>query len=209
MKNYKLLSVKRLNIALIIGLILTIITSQFVMFASDCNEIRENSFRLHILANSNSQIDQQLKLMVRDEILKSSDDIFDTATNKEDAKINATKNIDKIQKIARDTLKKNGCFDEVSVKVCNMFFETRVYETFTLPAGYYDALRVEIGSAVGNNWWCVLYPSLCIPAATSVKDEQLQDFSDEQIDIIENSEKYEIKFMSIELFEKFKKLFRK
>lgn len=209
MKNYKILSVKRLNIALTIGLILTIITSQFTVFAKDCDVIRGNSFRLHILANSNSQMDQQLKLMVRNAILDDSDDIFKTAQNKEDAKINATENLKKIENIARDTLRKSGCFDDVSVEVCNMFFETRVYEEFTLPAGNYDALRIEIGTAIGDNWWCVLYPSLCIPAATSVKNNQLEDFSDDQIDIIENSEKYEIKFMSVELFEKLKKFFGK
>lgn len=208
MKNFKLFTINKFNLALVIAVILSLVTSQFTAFAADCNVIRNNTLRLHILANSNSSQDQQLKLMVRDKILEASGELFSATNDIDAAKRQATENSDKIKAIAQDVITENGYDYNVEVTICNDYFNTREYDSFTLPAGNYDAVRVTIGEASGKNWWCVLYPTLCIPAAGNAKENQLEELTDEQRDIIENSGKYEIKFASVELFQKIKNFFQ-
>lgn len=121
--------------------------------------------RLHILANSNDPEDQQLKLLVRDEVLRHSQEWFggeDITT----ARQSILQNKEEITAVCQQVLREQGCQDEVTVEVRDTYIETRSYGSFALPAGVYQALRIEIGKAEGKNWWCVMYPPLCVASAT-------------------------------------------
>lgn len=169
-------------------------------FDAKCQTLRDNIFRLHIIANSDSKEDQAVKLKVRDEILKQTGNIFENAATKTDAIKLSNENIEKIRHIAEKTLQENGFEYGVTVSVGKAWFGTREYENFTLPAGYYDALKVKIGKAKGKNWWCVMFPAMCLPAATDY--HKLSEAVDEKsADIAENSGKYEIRFKTVEIFE--------
>jgi stage II sporulation protein R len=195
------LFMKKFELSVIIGFILTLAISNQVAFAKDCGEIRDEVLRIHILANSNSQEDQQLKLKVRDRVLEESGDLFSYATSREDAKEIAEKQIDEIEAFAQDEIYKNGYDYSVHAEVVNMFFTTRHYENFTMPAGMYDAVRLTIGEAKGKNWWCVMFPPMCVPAATAK-----YDFNERQTDIM-TKPKYEAEFAILEFTENIKNHF--
>lgn len=196
------------------GMVLTIIISNIGSVVSDGRELdklRNSVLRLHILADSDSESDQQLKLMVRDALLDHSEEIFGDADSLEDAEANAQEKLGLIEEIAEETLRENGCTDKVSAELADMHFDERVYGDITMPAGNYRALRVTIGSAQGRNWWCVMYPPLCLPAAceeevSDDKETEEEFFDDSQRDILYNPEKYEIRFA---LWDKLKSLFAK
>lgn len=201
-------NMKRWIVALGVGLLAAICVGFFTGFAQDCREIRESVLRLHILANSDSEEDQALKLKVRDRILEESGMLFDQIDSVQDAKALAEQNAEQIAEIARDEIQKQGYDYTVKVEVCNMFFDTRNYDSFSLPAGHYDALRVTIGEAKGHNWWCVLYPPMCLPGAMP-REELEGKMTAKEAEIIEQSENYQVEFAVIELWEKVKNLFCK
>ncbi len=173
----------------------------FSEFSACCESIREKVLRLHIIAHSDADYDQAIKLKIRDRILSESKDLFYNGEDILTAKEKATESLGKIKAIANDELLKNGLEADAEVYYTNMFFDTRAYGDFTLPAGHYDAVRVVIGEGKGKNWWCVLYPGLCIPAATENPDT----FTSDETKIVESSPRYEVKFILLEFFEKFKK----
>ncbi len=188
---------KKLELSILLALVFTITLSCFD-FSLECESIRNKVFRLHILANSNSGYDQMLKLKVRDKLIEYADESFKDCTNLESVKQQAVENIDNFQKEAEKELKKNGCNLPVSVSVTPCYFNTRTYEKVTLPAGVYPALQVKIGEYKGKNWWCVMYPSLCLPSSSSKIDDAL-DNSETQL--VKNKNKYIVKFKIVELFE--------
>lgn len=204
-KRIDLLRSVLFNTVVLAVLAILIFTSSVTAFASDCEEIRQDVLRLHILANSNSRRDQELKLMVRDEILRLDGELFSKMQTKENAKKIMAQSLEKIKTQATAVLRENGSSDEVHAELTNMYFTTREYDGFVLPAGKYDALRVTIGEAQGKNWWCVLYPPLCIPAAS--REEALDVLSGDERMIIKGGEKYEFKFAVVELIEKMKNEF--
>ena len=198
--------IRKLEIALVIGLIVSIVFCSVGSFASTCEGIRENVLRLHILANSDSKEDQALKLKVRDRILQETGDLF-YAETKQGAEQKVSAQLDRVQHIAEDEIKRQGYEYPVQVELTNMFFDTRQYGEITMPAGRYDAMRVTIGTAQGKNWWCVLYPPLCL-AAAEPEQELSQALTDEQVDLVEKNPKYEVRFAIVELWETLKeKLF--
>lgn len=197
---------KNIELGVLFGLICAIMLS-FSRFEMRCDELRQGVLRLHIIANSDSEADQNLKLAVRDEILKSSTDIFKGCDSVEDAIITASKNIDEINIIANRVISQNGFNYKAHVSVEDKYFDTREYNDFTLPAGTYKSLVVDLGKAQGKNWWCVVFPCVCVPTA---RDASLSDsVSIEAANTAENAPKYEIKFKTVELYEKFKKIFSK
>lgn len=170
-------------------------------FSEECGNVREEVFRLHVLANSDSEQDQNLKLKVRDEILKLSEDLFKDAETKEEAIEAAEENIDLIKKCAEDELRRNGCDDAVEIEIGDSWFNTREYGDVTLPAGKYPALRVLIGRAEGKNWWCVMFPQLCLPAAQT---EPSDVFTPDELELVSGGQKYELRFKCVEYYERFK-----
>ena len=172
------------------------------------NNLSTAVFRLHVLANSNSDEDQNLKLKVRDSLLNYMNGLCSNCSTKQEAISIANEHKDDFQKIAEQTIKENGYDYTAKINIDNFYFPTKNYGDISLPAGYYDALRVEIGEAKGKNWWCVMFPSLCFIDVSSgvVNDnakENLQDnLQKESYDIISDSKKPDIKlkFKLIEVF---------
>lgn len=197
---------KNVELGVLFGLICAIALS-FAHFETQCDELRDGVLRLHIIANSDTKEDQELKLAVRDEILKNSTDIFKNCNTVEDAILTADSKIDDINEIANNVLKQNGFDYDARVSVGDKYFDTREYDDFTLPAGTYKSLVVDLGDAKGKNWWCVVFPCVCVPSAS---DSKLSDsVSAESANTAENAPKYKIKFKSMEIYEKIKKLFSK
>lgn len=195
-------TIKKITISLSLAFVLTVLMG-LVSFEANCEDIRNNVLRLHVLANSDTKTDQELKLKVRDAIIEKSGVEFDSCTNLETAMQISTKSLPDWQQTAKGVIKENGFNYDVNVSLKKSYFDTRVYEEFTLPAGYYNAVRIEIGEANGQNWWCVMFPSLCLSAAS--KDKASKYFDKEAAEIVTNSQKYEIRFKTIEIFEKIKK----
>jgi len=131
--------------------------------------ISESVVRLHVRANSDSAIDQKLKLKVRDRILKETEQLFSEQDNIEDVRNIINENIDIIKKVAKDEIKENGYSYNVSVQYGKSDFPTKSYGDICLPAGTYEALIVNIGEGKGQNWWCVLFPPLCFVNETCVE----------------------------------------
>lgn len=199
-KNCKLLPIE---ISLIIGMILSIISSYFGVVANS-EDISNRILRFHIIANSDSEVDQNLKLKVRDEILKSFN--FSDAYNLNVAKEDVINEIPEIEKVASSVVEKEGFSYNVKASVVNMFFSTRHYDNFTIPSGMYDALRITIGEAKGHNWWCVLYPPLCVEAAKP-QQELDKTLDENQNELVNSNEEYDVRFAAIELFERLKNFF--
>lgn len=185
--------------AIAAALVLSLVIS-FCGFSGECDQIRGRVFRLHVLANSNSDEDQQLKLKVRDTVVATAADLFDTAKNKQDAIELAKEKLPEIQAAAQQRVYDEGYDYPVHAYIVNMYFTTRQYTTVTLPAGMYDALRITIGSGQGKNWWCVVFPPMCVSAASDASE--LNDVLDpDQEDIVTEPKKYEVKFKIVEIFE--------
>lgn len=164
------------------------------------SDLSEAVFRLHVIANSDSDEDQELKLKVRDKLLAYMNSICADCSTKEEAISIAQNHKEEFKKIAEETIKENGYNYSVQININNFYFPTKNYGDISLPAGFYDALRVEIGSGKGKNWWCVMFPSLCfIDVSSGVVDDQAKEnleehLSDESFNIISDSENTELKF---------------
>ena len=159
----------------LIACIFCIACSALFSFGEECSFIRENTLRLHILANSDSPADQALKLKIRDAVLSCSGELFSGCDTRQKMIGAAQEQLPKIQQVAEQTALHNGYELPVTASVTDMFFETRRYDHVILPAGTYTAVRIELGAAAGKNWWCVLYPPLCVSAAhTGFTEEEAQ-----------------------------------
>ncbi len=193
------------ELSLIIGMAAAVFCAGFCDFTREYEGITDTVFRLHIPANSDSPEDQALKLMVRDAVLAEASDIFENCSSASEAAAAAEKDLDRIRSIAEQTLRANGCSDEVRCEVTKMHFGDRVYDSLTMPAGDYSALRITIGSGNGQNWWCVMFPPLCIPAVTNI-DEALNDcggvFTEEEINILSDPENYRCRFYILDLLQR-------
>lgn len=166
---------------------------------SDRQTLNEELLRLHVVAASDSQEDQAIKLRVRDAVLESISEDLANVTDMEQARAYILENLPKIQKTANDALKALGCTEEAVATLKEELFDTRVYDTFTLPAGVYDALRITIGEGEGQNWWCVAFPTLCIPATSEGFEEVAAGagFSETLTETLEGE--YEIRFYLLDL----------
>lgn len=191
--------IKTFNIALAVGLVFAVLLSM-VSFDACCEDLRENVFRLHIIANSDGDKDQAVKLAVRDALLRESGDLFLAADDLNTAKLLAERNVEVIEKIANETLKEYGCDYQASVSISESYFNTRVYDEYTLPAGVYNALKIELGRAEGKNWWCVLFPSICVGACMGI--DETASSGGEKIAV--SGEKYVVKFKIVEVYEHIK-----
>ena len=190
------------SIALLCALLFTagavMAVSTFGEFQKNCDSLSEKVLRLHVLANSDSEADQQLKLKVRDAILQESDRLFQQSDSKEAAMAQMATHLSDVEQVAEHTLRKNGCDLPVTAALKKVKFNTRTYGNITLPAGEYDALQVEIGAAKGKNWWCVLFPSLCVPSSTNVQMEDV--LTQDELQVVEQSG-YDVRFKVVEWYE--------
>lgn len=197
------------SLILIILLSIYIFISAFYYVTAISNDLENSIFRLHVIANSDSKEDQDLKYIVRDNLIAYMNDISINANNKEEAIQIAKAHTDDFYNIAKKTIIENGYNYDVTVEIGNFDFPTKHYGDISIPAGYYDALRVKIGEAKGQNWWCVMFPPLCFVNVTSgiVPEESKEllesELNEEEYDIISNKDSSEIKlkFKLIELLQ--------
>ena len=196
-----------LILIILLGIYIFISAISYVTAVS--SELEDSIFRLHVIANSDTKQDQNLKYIVRDKLIEYMNSISLNAKNKEEAMKIANMHIDDFNEIARQTIIDNGYNYDVHVEIGNFSFPTKTYGDISIPAGSYDALRVKIGEAKGQNWWCVMFPPLCFVNVSSgiVPDESkkvLEDeLSEEEYSIISdtNSAEIKFKFKIIELFQ--------
>ncbi|MCI5801028.1 MAG: stage II sporulation protein R [Oscillospiraceae bacterium] len=167
------LSLQKWELFLLTAMVLAAVFSSLTAFSLRCREIRESTLRLHILASSDSEFDQQVKLSVRDGILNDTAELFSRCATRSQLERQAERELPRIEASARETLRRLGVEEPVKAELATMFFDTRVYNDVVMPAGRYRAVRVTLGEGKGKNWWCVLFPPLCLPAA------QTGEFSEE------------------------------
>ena len=169
------------------------------------SEIYDSVIRLHVLANSDSDGDQAQKLLVRDRVIEVTGTLLKGAETRDEAEVILRQNLGKLREAAEEVLRQNGCFDAVAVSLGREDYPTRRYERLAFPAGEYLSLRVMIGEAAGANWWCVLFPPLCLSAATTKKEAEeaflAAGLTEEQYRIITDSGngKYRLRFKILEV----------
>jgi len=171
--------------------------------------LRHNLIRMHVVANSNSDADQAVKLQVRDAVTSYIQPLITNAVDQEEAKAILLHNVDGITKAANEVLRQAGSDDHAQVSLAREEFDTRYYDTFTLPAGVYDALRIEIGKAAGKNWWCVVFPGLCMEATSAHYQDTAAGagFDDDLISTLGGEGDYEIRFYLLDCLGKIENFF--
>ena len=196
--------------------ILSILFILFIFFLAKSysdtmfKNISNNFLRLHIVANSDSTEDQILKYEIRDAILNYISPYIKNASSKHDAIQILNNNMDELYNLSSNILNEHGLNYPVNISIGNFNFPTKDYSSFILPEGNYDALKIELGNAIGQNWWCVMFPSLCIVDTSNFNiDNSSMDIlkntlDSEEFSIISKdntSPEIKIKFKLIELFE--------
>ena len=197
---------KRIFGIILMVLAVAVLLAGFVL-GQQQQALSEKLVRLHVVANSDSEEDQTVKLKVRDAVLAETQTIL---RNADDPKAALERHLPQIEAAANACLAREGSSDRAVATMDKELFPTREYETFSLPAGTYTALRVTIGSGQGHNWWCVVFPSICMSASAEEFDQAAQaaGLTDGEIRLItEDSEGYELKFKSMELLQKVKNFF--
>ena len=197
-------------ILLLIVSVLFLLLSAYSYVNAVSNNLADSVFRLHVIANSDSKEDQNLKYKVRDKLIEYMNTLTNDMNSKEEVIEIAKAHLEDFKEIAQNVVKENGYNYDVNVKIGNFSFPTKTYGDISFPAGFYDALKVEIGKAEGQNWWCVMFPPLCFVDVTSgvvpeeSKENLEENLGDEEYELIsdtENDSILNVKFKIIELFE--------
>jgi len=171
-------------------------------FQARCAGIRREVLRLHVVANSDSKIDQRAKEYVRDRLLLAGAGLFDGSIDAAGAEAAIAPRIAELEACARRALRDCGLDYGAYVAVETDYFNTRSYEGVTLPAGRYQAVKVILGQGGGQNWWCVMFPPLCLPAAQKRESATLDAvLTAGQLRLVESNPKYEIRFKVVEVWE--------
>lgn len=178
-----------------IFLSLLLIISSFSSLINISNNISKNILRIHIIANSDSVVDQQIKLVIRDIIVENTNDLFSNCKNISEA-VNTMSNNKSINDCINNYLRENKIPYSSYLTVKKEYFKTRYYESFTLPAGYYNSIFIKLGEAKGHNWWCVAYPSVCLGGAIDNFDNVLTIDEEELI----TNKKYIPKLKIVEIY---------
>lgn len=195
-------------------LIITLLLLIYILFYSFSyannimSDLSNSVFRLHVIANSNSREDQNLKYLVRDGLIEYMNTFSSQINSKEEAISIANQHIDDFYDIAKKVVQENGFSYDIKISIGNFPFPTKNYGDISLPAGFYDALKVEIGEAKGQNWWCVMFPSLCFVDVSNgivpeeSKEELQSTLLNEEYNLISSQNvEYKVKFKIVELFE--------
>lgn len=207
MKKYVLRISVALVVSLLSALVFTVgITAQHMQEKFD-SEIYGNMVRLHILANSDSEFDQNAKLEIRDEIISYVSELVSSANSAQEAADIISENTEKINCFAKLSSEKLGYDYEISTDFGDEYYPVRYYDGFSFPSGIYKSLIITLGSGEGKNWWCVLYPSVCGAVSTDVPQKLSEaGMSDETIEIVcDTNGKYDVEFFILEIIGKLKK----
>lgn len=167
--------------------------------------------RLHVVANSDSEEDQTLKLLARDAVLELASQLLDGVSDRARAEEILSAHLDELTQAGAEALSAQGCADPVTAEIADQWFPTREYATFSLPAGQYRALRITIGAGAGRNWWCVVFPPLCLGSVTEESVETAAEgvLSEDQVALITGQDGgYVLKFRLIEWWQELLQEFR-
>lgn len=191
---------KRWEVALIFGLLAAVVTGSWL--GQEQQELADSVIRFHVIANSDSQEDQALKLRVRDQVLAQAEIFYPEEATLSEARAALEEHLDDLARAGQAVVEEGGYSYPVTAQLTNCWFPTKEYEGFALPAGNYNALRIVIGEGKGQNWWCVAFPPLCLGAASETVEEATQAgyFTPGQAALVtEQDEGYVLKFKSMEL----------
>lgn len=196
----------KLELALLIGLALSLLWGTWADRTQQ--ELSEKVLRLHVLANSDSAEDQALKLKVRDSVVEKAAEILAGCHDRESAEQRLTEALPELEEAARKRIAAEGESQRVTAELRPTRFPTREYESFTLPAGEYLALRVVIGEGAGHNWWCVVFPPLCAETTSDLSQTAMAaGLTEDDIALITESDGYQLKFKAVELWGRLKAYF--
>ena len=192
---------KKWELALLLGLCAAMLWGAWSMQRQDA--LAQKMIRLHVIANSDSDADQALKLEVRDRVLDFTTTVLQRSADMEDAQVRLRKELTRIETIAQREIAAQGYDYPVTAQLASAEFPLKEYDGFSLPAGEYMALRLVIGEGAGQNWWCVVYPPLCTAAATDMPETAIRaGLSGDDVSLItEEDAGYVLKFRSLELWE--------
>lgn len=195
-----------ITLLLLFTLYTLICASSYVNAVS--SDLEKSVFRLHVIANSDSEEDQNLKYIVRDKLIEYMNTLTANSNSKEEVIQIANEHLNDFYSIATYTIKEQGFDYQVKINIGNFHFPTKTYGDISLPSGYYDALRIEIGEAKGQNWWCVMFPPLCFVDVSSgivpdsSKETMKENMSKEDYTLIsEDSNEVKLKFKIVEMFQ--------
>lgn len=195
MKTTKKILIILLTLALLIGLLA-------VLPVHSESNIYDSVLRLHVIANSDSDEDQALKLLVRDAVLLEAQSLLKSTSSRDDAERIIAQSTERLRLTAERAVRENGYSYPVSITLEKENYPTKSYESCAFPAGEYTSLQIFIGDASGQNWWCVLFPPLCLSAATDKDAFASVGITDGQYQIITDTKnpKYKIRFKILESF---------
>ena len=192
----------KIQLSVVLALLICCIAN-ISAFSNQCDGIRNKMLRMHVIANSDSEVDQKLKLKVRDAVLIQGKEIFDGSVTADEAEKKIKPYINLLEKAAQETIFNEGYNYDVKVTVQDEYFRTRTYDnSVTLPAGHYTAVKVVIGEGKGQNWWCIMFPPMCLPAAEA--ECNINDvLNSNENNIVSNGKRYRFKFKFVEIYEEF------
>ena len=192
---------KKAELSTLAGLCLAIIFTLCADTSAQAEKIRNETLRLHIIADDDSSQAQNIKLAVKDSISSLCAEICCPAENIQQATDLTRHNLDRIKQAADHTLSEQGADYTAACSIEQFYFDTTEYENFTLPAGNYTALTIRLGKAAGTNWWCVAYPALCVSARAEYRDDASNTFVE--------TDSFRLKFRVVELVQDIKHFFKK
>ena len=181
------------------------------MIVSDKQTLQEHLIRLHVVASSDESSDQELKLRVRDAVIDSLRSDMENLADVNQAKAYLQENLPKIEDLANQTLRLYGSEELASVSLKSEEFPVREYDTFTLPSGIYESLRITIGEGQGRNWWCVVFPALCVGSTVDEFEETAQcaGLSSSLTATLSGEEDYEVRFLALDVLGKLENFLHK
>lgn len=201
--------IKKWEFALVLALVATLLCGSALSREQDA--LSDKLIRLHVVANSDAAHDQELKLRVRDAVLAALAPQLDGVTDADAARAIVAEQLPLVEAAAREEILRSGYSYNVCASLRTEAFPTRRYDSFSLPAGSYEALRVEIGGASGQNWWCVVFPPLCAELSVGDEDESavFALLEDEEVKLITEEDGYVVRFRAMELLGKLKNILKK
>ena len=193
---------KWIAVSLLVGLAISLLWGVWSLQRQQA--LAQEVIRLHVIAASDSDADQALKLQVRDAVLAQATDWLAGTTDRDEAEDILRTHLAELRDTAQATVQLQGCEDVVEAWLTPESYPTRDYGAFALPGGEYLSLRIIIGEGAGHNWWCVVFPPLCTTAAAGDMEEAARDagLSEDDVALITRSDEgYTLKFKSLELWE--------
>ena len=197
-------TLRMVELALLLGAAVFLLSGIWALNTQ--RDLADRVVRLHVLANSDTEEDQALKLLVRDAVLERTTEILEQSEDRESAEALLRESLPELEALAGETVRANGYDYAVTAELKDTSFPTKEYDGFALPAGEYLALRILIGEGAGQNWWCVVFPSLCLPAAT--QEEALLTLPEGERQVVEGGRDVQVKLKAVELWESLREWLR-